>query len=104
MDPQQRLLLLRTAYEALENSDYVPYATPTFNPEGMGCYVGAATNDYMLNLREGRIFFLWNVIQPSVDNKAVTRPREAPLGVQRPKSVDLASNPQIFGGQIRNFR
>ena len=70
MDPQQRLLL-RTAYEALENAGYVPYATPTFNPERMGCYVGAATNDYVLNLRKdvdlhystGSFFFLFMLLE-----------------------------------------
>ncbi|KAA1469652.1 polyketide synthase [Dentipellis sp. KUC8613] len=50
MDPQGRVLL-HTAYEALENAGYVPGATPTFNPETFGCYVGCATGDYVQNLR-----------------------------------------------------
>jgi acyl transferase domain-containing protein len=51
MDPQQRILL-QTAYHALENSGYVPNATPTFNPDTFGCYVGVATQDYIQNLRD----------------------------------------------------
>ncbi|ESK90423.1 polyketide synthase [Moniliophthora roreri MCA 2997] len=50
MDPQQRILL-HTAYEALEDSGYVPYATPSFSPETFGCYVGATAHDYVHNLR-----------------------------------------------------
>ena len=51
MDPQQRILL-QTAYHALENSGYVPNATPTFNPDTFGCYIGVATQDYIQNLRD----------------------------------------------------
>ncbi|KAK7036095.1 Non-reducing polyketide synthase tera [Favolaschia claudopus] len=51
MDPQQRILL-HTAYEALENSGYVPNATPTSRPETFGCYMGVATEDYVHNLRD----------------------------------------------------
>ncbi|KAI0322049.1 beta-ketoacyl synthase [Amylostereum chailletii] len=50
MDPQARVLL-HTAYEALEDSGYVPGATPSFQPEMFGCYVGVATGDYVQNLR-----------------------------------------------------
>lgn len=50
MDPQQRILL-HVAYHALEDAGYVPDATSTFNPDMFGCYVGAATNDYVQNLR-----------------------------------------------------
>ncbi|KAH9041988.1 polyketide beta-ketoacyl-synthase [Lactarius pseudohatsudake] len=50
MDPQIRILL-HTAYEALEDSGYVPNASRSFNPETFGCYVGAATGDYVQNLR-----------------------------------------------------
>jgi acyl transferase domain-containing protein len=50
MDPQMRILL-QTAYEALEDSGYVPNASRSFNPETIGCYVGAATGDYVQNLR-----------------------------------------------------
>jgi acyl transferase domain-containing protein len=49
MDPQQRILL-HTAYEALENSGYVPNTTPTFQQDSFGCYIGAATQDYLHNL------------------------------------------------------
>ncbi|KDQ50552.1 hypothetical protein JAAARDRAFT_583047 [Jaapia argillacea MUCL 33604] len=51
MDPQQRILLT-VAYEALENSGYVPNATPTFQQDTFGCYVGVATHDYVQNLRD----------------------------------------------------
>ncbi|KAG6810939.1 Type I Iterative PKS [Tricholoma furcatifolium] len=51
MDPQQRVLL-HTAYEALEDSGYVPNSTPTNNPATFGCYIGVATYDYILNLRD----------------------------------------------------
>ncbi|KAF7327244.1 hypothetical protein MKEN_00301700 [Mycena kentingensis (nom. inval.)] len=51
MDPQQRLLL-HTAYEALEDAGYVPNATPCFAPETFGCYIGAATGDYVQNLKD----------------------------------------------------
>ena len=50
MDPQIRILL-HTAYEALEDSGYVPNASRSSNPETFGCYVGAATGDYVQNLR-----------------------------------------------------
>ncbi|KAF5386448.1 hypothetical protein D9757_005864 [Collybiopsis confluens] len=51
MDPQQRILL-HTAYEALEDSGYVPGATLSSQPETFGCYVGVATHDYIQNLHE----------------------------------------------------
>jgi acyl transferase domain-containing protein len=51
MDPQQRVLL-HVAYEALEDSGYVPNATSTSNPERFGCYIGVATGDYIQNLRD----------------------------------------------------
>ncbi|KAF8881857.1 beta-ketoacyl synthase [Infundibulicybe gibba] len=50
MDPQQRILL-HTAYEALEDSGYVPNTTPTSRPENIGCYIGVTTHDYLQNLR-----------------------------------------------------
>ena len=50
MDPQIRILL-HTAYEALEDAGYVPNSSRSFNPETFGCYVGAATGDYVQNLR-----------------------------------------------------
>ncbi|PBK78491.1 polyketide beta-ketoacyl-synthase [Armillaria solidipes] len=51
MDPQQRVLL-HTTYEALEDAGYVPNATPSFNPDTFGCYIGAVSSDYSLNLRD----------------------------------------------------
>jgi acyl transferase domain-containing protein len=50
MDPQQRILL-QVAYEALEDSGYVPNSTRSFNTETFGCFIGAATLDYVQNLR-----------------------------------------------------
>ncbi|KAF8797479.1 putative polyketide synthase [Phlegmacium glaucopus] len=50
MDPQQRIVL-QTAYEALEDAGYVPNATPTFQQDTLGCYIGVATDDYVQNLR-----------------------------------------------------
>ncbi|KAJ4473122.1 putative polyketide synthase [Lentinula aciculospora] len=50
MDPQQRILL-HMAYEALEDSGYVPGMTPSSQPDAFGCYIGAATHDYVQNLR-----------------------------------------------------
>ncbi|KAF8810981.1 polyketide beta-ketoacyl-synthase [Phlegmacium glaucopus] len=50
MDPQQRILL-QVAYEALEDSGYVPNSTRSFDTETFGCFVGAATHDYVQNLR-----------------------------------------------------
>lgn len=51
MDPQQRLLL-HAAYEALEDSGYVPGTTPSSHPDMVGCYIGVATHDYLQNLRD----------------------------------------------------
>ncbi|KAJ6485560.1 putative polyketide synthase [Mycena sanguinolenta] len=81
MDPQQRILL-HTAYEALEDSGYVPNATPTSRPETFGCYIGVATEDYVQNIRDeidvyystgtlraflsGRISFAMQLSGPSV--------------------------------------
>lgn len=51
MDPQQRILL-HTAYEALEDAGYVPDSTPMFRPDRFGCFIGAATHDYVHNLKD----------------------------------------------------
>ncbi|KAG2147424.1 polyketide synthase [Suillus bovinus] len=51
MDPQQRLLL-HTAHDALESAGYVPDATPSFQRDSFGCFIGTATHDYADNLRE----------------------------------------------------
>ena len=50
MDPQQRLLL-QVAYRALENAGYTPDATPSWNRETFGTFIGVATHDYENNLR-----------------------------------------------------
>ncbi|KAF7371094.1 Non-reducing polyketide synthase terA [Mycena sanguinolenta] len=81
MDPQQRILL-QTAYEALEDSGYVPNTSPTSRPETFGCYIGVATEDYVQNIRDeidvyystgtlraflsGRISFAMQLSGPSV--------------------------------------
>ncbi|KAJ7216777.1 polyketide synthase [Mycena haematopus] len=81
MDPQQRILL-HTAYEALEDSGYVPNATPTSRSETFGCYIGVATGDYVQNMRDdidvyystgtlraflsGRISFAMQLSGPSI--------------------------------------
>ncbi|KAI4262752.1 MAG: hypothetical protein L6R42_002078, partial [Xanthoria sp. 1 TBL-2021] len=51
MDPQQRVLL-QTAQAALDDAGYVPDSTPTFQRVSIGCYIGAATEDYKDNLRD----------------------------------------------------
>ncbi|KAI1275968.1 ketoacyl-synt-domain-containing protein [Xylaria sp. FL0933] len=50
IDPQQRLLL-RAALEALDDAGYSPDATPTFQRDTFGVYIGVATGDYVDNLR-----------------------------------------------------
>ena len=50
MDPQQKVLL-QGAVRALDDAGYVPYSTPSYNPETMACYVGIATEDYVQNLK-----------------------------------------------------
>ncbi|KAB8227364.1 beta-ketoacyl synthase [Aspergillus alliaceus] len=49
MDPQQKLLLQGAAH-AMDDAGYVPNGAPSFNPETIGCYIGAATDDYVQNL------------------------------------------------------
>lgn len=49
MDPQQKLLL-QAAVHAMEDAGYVPNGAPSFSPETIGCYIGAATDDYVQNL------------------------------------------------------
>jgi len=49
MDPQQKLLL-QGAVRALDDAGYVPNASPSFQSESMGCYIGVATQDYVQNL------------------------------------------------------
>jgi acyl transferase domain-containing protein len=49
MDPQQKLLS-QGALRALDDAGYVPNATPFFQTDTMGCYIGVATDDYVQNL------------------------------------------------------
>ncbi|KAL8861117.1 MAG: hypothetical protein Q9178_002331 [Gyalolechia marmorata] len=81
MDPQQRVLL-QTAQAALDDAGYVPDSTPTFQRASIGCYIGAATEDYTDNLRDdidvfystgtlraflsGKISFVHNLSGPSI--------------------------------------
>ncbi|KAL8913791.1 MAG: hypothetical protein Q9172_007210 [Xanthocarpia lactea] len=81
MDPQQRVLL-QTAQAALDDAGYVPDSTPTFRRASIGCYIGAATEDYTDNLRDdidvfystgtlraflsGKISFVHNLSGPSI--------------------------------------
>ncbi|KAH9894572.1 thiolase-like protein [Xylariomycetidae sp. FL2044] len=51
MDPQQRLLL-RAALESLEDAGYAPNSTPSSQTRNIGVYIGAATCDYVDNLRD----------------------------------------------------
>lgn len=51
MDPQQRLLL-HAALDALEDAGYRADASPSFQRDTFGVYVGAATGDYVDNLRD----------------------------------------------------
>jgi hypothetical protein len=51
MDPQQRILL-HTAHDALENAGYVPDATPSFQRDTFGCFIGSATQDHADSMRE----------------------------------------------------
>ncbi|KAL7939401.1 hypothetical protein V8C35DRAFT_326452 [Trichoderma chlorosporum] len=51
MDPQQRLLL-HAALDALEDAGYRVDASPSFQRDTFGVYVGAATGDYVDNLRD----------------------------------------------------
>jgi len=50
MDPQQRLLL-HVAQNALDDAGYVPKSTPTSDPARISCFMGAASVDYVQNLR-----------------------------------------------------
>ena len=51
MDPQQRILL-HVAHEALENAGYVPDSTRSWQREGFGCFIGAATAEWADCMRE----------------------------------------------------
>jgi hypothetical protein len=51
MDPQQRLLL-HAALDALEDAGYRADASPSFQRDTFGVYVGVATGDYVDNLRD----------------------------------------------------
>jgi acyl transferase domain-containing protein len=52
MDPQQRVLL-HAAYHALENAGHVPDPeAEARGTDGTGVWIGAATADYVQNLKE----------------------------------------------------
>lgn len=53
MDPQQRVLL-HVAYHALENAGFVPDPDTEVEggPKATGVWIGAATSDYVQNLRD----------------------------------------------------
>ena len=51
MDPQQRILL-HTTQAALDDAGYVRDATPSYQRETIGCWIGVATGDYPDNLRD----------------------------------------------------
>ena len=51
MDPQQKMLL-QGAKVALDDAGYVPNATASFQANSIACYIGAATEDYVQNLRD----------------------------------------------------
>lgn len=69
MDPQQRVLL-HAAYHALENAGYVPSATPSFDPDNIAVYVGAATNDYLHNLRDQMdVYYTTGTLQAFLSGK-----------------------------------
>ncbi|KAL7621050.1 polyketide beta-ketoacyl-synthase [Parahypoxylon ruwenzoriense] len=46
MDPQQRVLL-QCSFHALQHAGYIPDGTRCFQRSTFGCYVGAATGDYV---------------------------------------------------------
>ena len=50
MDAQQRIIL-GTTQVALEDAGYVADATPSFQRDSFGCYMGIATGDHVDNLR-----------------------------------------------------
>lgn len=77
MDPQQRLLL-QISYLALENAGYVPGISPCFDPDTFATYVGAATNDYVQNLRNNvDVYYSTGafVYSPSQNNCSDLTPR-----------------------------
>jgi hypothetical protein len=113
MDPQMRILL-HAAYEALEDSGYVPNASKSFNPATFGCYVGAATGDYAMNLRNDiDVYYSTGKRHPcsctlkliiSCHNRDSTRLPEWPYllrnGLRRPLSSCRHSLLIILGGYI----
>ncbi|TEB40269.1 hypothetical protein FA13DRAFT_1769805 [Coprinellus micaceus] len=51
MDPQQRLLL-HVAQEALDDAGFIPRSSYSSDPDHVGVFIGAATNDYVHNVRD----------------------------------------------------
>jgi len=93
MDPQMRILL-HTAHEALEDSGYVPNASRSFNPDTFGCYVGAATGDYALNLRNDiDVYYSTGMVIPVLAFQA-----QFPVGTLRAFLSGRVSYAMGFGG------
>jgi len=93
MDPQMRILL-HTAHEALEDSGYVPNASRSFNPDTFGCYVGAATGDYALNLRNNiDVYYSTGMVVPVLPFQA-----QFPVGTLRAFLSGRVSYAMGFGG------
>ncbi|RYP22779.1 hypothetical protein DL765_001488 [Monosporascus sp. GIB2] len=73
IDPQQRLLL-QASLDALEDAGYAPDSTSSFQRDTFGVYIGAATGDYVDNLRDdidvyyspGRISYVHQFKGPSM--------------------------------------
>ncbi|KAJ7609685.1 beta-ketoacyl synthase [Roridomyces roridus] len=69
MDPQQRIML-QIAYEAIEDSGYVPYATPSFNPERFGCFIGAVGDDYVHNVRNDiDVYYISSMVRAFISGR-----------------------------------
>ncbi|KAL2163193.1 hypothetical protein VTH06DRAFT_5249 [Thermothelomyces fergusii] len=128
MDPQQRLVLL-AALEALEDAGYAADATPTFDRERIGVYVGVATGDYTDNLRDdidvyyspgtlrafiaGRVSYAFKFGGPSmvIDTAcssslvsvyhAVNALRSGECGAALAGGVNTMSSPDMYDGLAR---
>lgn len=68
MDPQQRILL-HVAYKALEDAGYIPDSTHAFSRDAFGCFIGAATHDYVHNLRQSiDVYYATGVSMSALDS------------------------------------
>jgi acyl transferase domain-containing protein len=76
MDPQQRLLL-HTAYHALENAGYLVRREDEDVDDGVGVWVGAATADYVQNLRgEVDVHYATGVLPPFLSSSFLNLGRD----------------------------